>query len=403
MQASGGVYLLKWSAENVVAAVSRLRESHDTVTAEVSFKTTSSGHSPTHLHQARLNLLSTTTRKSFAAALTTRIKELDWDAAVEQLCMLVLDHYRQGEPVVTLGEIPAREGNAFRVFPLLLENQANLFYGNGGSGKTKFATFLATLITSPLQGPGLEVEPGNVLYLDWEASAEDLDESVKMIQAGLGIESASNIRYRYCFQPLADDIAHLRQLVLEHEIDMVVVDSIGAACGGEPESADVMLRYFLALRSLKVTTLSIHHINKEGKLYGNQYIFNYARNIWEMKKAQELGEDTLSIGLYHRKMNNGKLLKPLGFKMHFNESAVHITKTDVRDVPELASGLPIKDQIYDVLRRHSRITALDISQELGVPERQVIGVLRSAAGRFQRIGDLWQLKESYYSPGKDSP
>ena len=139
------------------------------------------------------------------------------------------------------------------------------------------------------------------------------------------VEHTPDIYYRFCSLPLADEIDEIQTIVAEHDIDVIVVDSMGAASGsGSEESAwhAVALRYFRALRSLRKTSLSIHHINKEGTLFGSVYNFNYARNLWEAKKAQAEGENTMAIGLFHRKANSSALMKPLGIAANFTRSMI---------------------------------------------------------------------------------
>jgi hypothetical protein len=56
LRAAGGHYRLSWSDERLLAEVGRIREdSHFNVTAEVCIRSMAPG-TPSHLHQARLNL-----------------------------------------------------------------------------------------------------------------------------------------------------------------------------------------------------------------------------------------------------------------------------------------------------------------------------------------------------------
>jgi hypothetical protein len=91
----------------------------------------------------------------------------------------------------------------------------------------------------------------------------------------------------------------------------------------ELERAETAIRFFNALRSLRVASLILAHVAKnseEKTIYGSVFFSNFARSAWEMKKAQEAGEHIIRVGLYHRKTNLGPLQQPLGFKLHFGEA-----------------------------------------------------------------------------------
>ena len=130
------------------------------------------------------------------------------------------------------------------------------------------------------------MEPARVLILDWETSHDEIGASVTMIRHGLGLEGASHILYRTMTQGLSSDIERIREICVEHSVDLVIIDSLGSACMGEPESAEVVLRVFGAIRSLGVSALAIDHSNKEGHLFGSVYKFNSARQVFEAKKSQ---------------------------------------------------------------------------------------------------------------------
>src|SRR3990172_4120084 len=102
-QALGGVYVLNWTNEQIRMRIDRLRDARDgDVTAEVTIIGTANGLSP-HLHQARLNITSTRSRSELSKVLGKR-HPLEWDALIEQACVMTLGAYREGEPVVDVGD-----------------------------------------------------------------------------------------------------------------------------------------------------------------------------------------------------------------------------------------------------------------------------------------------------------
>ena len=391
---SAGVHVLDWPEVHIRVRVDRLRNERENLTGEIAVKTTNPGIAP-HLHQARFNLTSTTARKTLAKALGERL-DLAWDDMIEQACVMVLAKHREGEPVIRVGKLPPREGLKYRVDPILLNNQPTIIYGPGGTGKSYFALYLAVLIGGSWTHNHLATEPGKVLYLDYETDQYEVDERIKAIVAGMGVESDPEIYYRFCAGSLPHEVEDIQAFITENQIDVVVVDPLGGAVGGEQNDSEPILDYFRALRTLRsingmsVTSLSIDHTNKEGKLFGSEYKTHRARSVFEAKKQQDTGADHLDLGLYHRKVNNGKLLPPRGYQLAFSEASVTFTEKDVRDVPELARVLPVKDQLHDLLK-HGKMSVQDLSETLSIREETIRVTLNRNTTLFTKVGSDWGL------------
>jgi hypothetical protein len=380
---NAGIHTLTWPDYQIGMRVDRIRESREHLTAEVFLKTTLPGVN-THLTQARHNLTSITARNSLARMLEERLPGLPWGEIIEQGFVSVIDQHREGAPLIRLGELPPQERVAYRVKPLLVERQANLLYGAGSTLKSYLAQYMSVLVESPLDHNGLEVEPGKIMYLDFETDEHEVAERIRMIQAGLGIAAPTDVLYRYGRVSLADDIENIQRLLMENDgITMLVIDSIGSACGGEPESADIVLRYFNALRSLNITTLSIDHANKENVLFGSVYKFNAARSVWETRKVQEPGDGFVTVGLYHRKMNSGQLIKPLAFQFSFDPDMVTVTTADPGAEPDLRKGLSGPQQVLAILRRGAKTTK-ELAEEMETSE----GAIRTFVTRLDQVGRL---------------
>ena len=362
-----GIYHLSWPQLNIEGRVDRIRESHDhEVRAEVllvSSRPTSSGH----LRQGRIILTSPTSRKTLAKSLAERDPEVDWDKVTEQLCIAVLQDFRMGSPVVQIdGQTDLTVQEKWLIEPLVQLRNPTLIYGPGSTGKSWFGQYLAVLADQGMSHGGLDVEPSSVLYLDWETDQIEIGSRVTMIRRGLGLEGQSHIWYKAMNQGLSNDIEAIRSVVVEKSIDLIIVDSIGSACMGEPESAEVVLRTFNSLRSLGVSSVCIDHTNKEGVLFGSVYKYNSARQVFECKKDQQPDEDKLVFGLFNRKANNSKLRKDIGFELGFGEGSVTITRRDVRDTA-LEVNLPVLDRITNALRRGA-LTVEQLLDELFDPE-----------------------------------
>jgi hypothetical protein len=384
MRVNAGIYDLIWPQEQVAIRIDRLRENgHSGLTGEVLVKTLLPGV-PSHLHQARLNLTSTQARRTLARHLEERVPELDWTAIIEQACVLVLRAYREGEPVVAVHDVAPRQGPRFRLDPVILEGHPNLIFGAGGVGKSLLALYFGVLVSSGHHHNGLSPMPGNVLYLDYETSPEELRERVLAIEAGLGEPGFSNILYRFSHQPLANDTEEVQRIVSEKQIEFAVIDSMGPAVGADPNSPEAVIAYFTALRSLRITTLTLDHVAKNAATptpFGSVYKTNLSRSVFELRKEQEPGDDTMQMGLFHRKANFGKLLPPMGLAATFTPTAIAFSMCSVRDVPALLEGSSHADRIEELLKSEGAMTAKEVAETLGIPQNAIRAVLSRHRGR----------------------
>ena len=147
LKASAGIYTLQWTDSHLVMRFDRLKEdSHYNVSAEVLVRTNLPGYNP-HLHHARLNLTSTQSKNSLAKHLKEEydIPDVRWPEAIEQACVMVLEKYREGEPVIRIADYQPPEQALYRIERLLFEKQPNLILGPGGSLKSFIAVYLAIL------------------------------------------------------------------------------------------------------------------------------------------------------------------------------------------------------------------------------------------------------------------
>lgn len=267
-----------------------------------------------------------------------------------------------------------------------------MIYAPGGVGKTTLAATCALLVHTGETRLSMQPIQGNVLWLDYETSPDEINSIVKRLKDGMGLEPDIEIAYRYCSQPVADDILAIQRMVLETQAQFVVIDSVGTACRGEPEAADVILKYFLALRSLRVTTLSIDHVAKENRgPFGSVYKWNACRNIWEAVKGTA-NDGQIALGLHHRKVNNGPLHNPLGVKFIFSPESIIPEKTDARSIPEVLAGMALADQIEAALLRQP-MTPADLAEELGKPTSTISPMLSRHKDKFVSLGGgKWGVK-----------
>ena len=389
-----GIHVLTWQEGGIQIRADRLSAHTERVTAELAISSTDAGP----IHWGRLNLLSTGAKKALVSQLTDRVSTVDWYATVEELCSRVIARVRAGAPAVKLGD-QAFDASmaAFRVIPILPEMQPTIIYSSGGSGKTLLAQYLAALVTLPISAAGLDVEPGGVLFLDYETSTEEAAANMRRIHRGLDIEAHSNVHYRRCSQPLTADIEAIQAIVSQKEIDLVIIDSFGfAAPSGEGgmEKGESAVEYFRALRSLECTTLTLDHVAKEGQNgsrsqgvagpYGSVYKYNAARKCWRLQKSGDSPEDCLDISLTCTKSNLGRLDQPIGLRFKFADDEIRASRLDIRNT-DLSEGLGLRQRVYDALLSGAR-SVDDLAEELESTPKAILPILwRSKNALNQRI------------------
>ena len=385
--ANAGYFYLSWPEERIQVVVSRLRvDSKYNVSGEIEVTSSRPGTS-IHLDQARCNLTSTASRRSFAKQLLERMADVDWHIVVEQVYVKVLAKYREGEPVIQLSNHSISERVRHRVQPVLEEKQHTVLFAPGDSGKSFLGLYWGMLVGSGRADTHFVAEPGNVLVLDFETDGDTAKERAQMIANGLGISLPENIYYRYCHQTIAADIEEIQRKVLELGIDFLLVDSATPAVGA-PEPAQATAEYFRAVRSLRVTPLTIAHVPKDGKgndPFGSVFWKNLPRANFKVNASHEPGASTLTIGLKHTKSNNGPRLKDIGLELAFDDDGVRFSKVDPRTIPDLAQHLPLKEQMKVILSQGKR-DAADLADETGSNEDVVRTTLYRNKQDFVRVG-----------------
>lgn len=385
----GTSLLIDYTDADLHVTLDRWRESRGDIWAEVILRTSRPGRLP-HLHQSRWNLSSMSHRQALVRTLRSRWEgpdAPDWSKIIEQTALLGLEHSRTGEPVVMVGRMDRSPSPRYLLRPLLPASELSMLYGDGGSGKTLLAVAIALSVQEGLPVLGLTPEGREkVLFLDWETSAETLDARVKMVASGTDCATIPELTYRRCSGPLADQVDDLQRVIGRTGARWIIVDSVGAACGGEPESAEVVLRMVNAIRALQATTLLIDHTPKGGdEPFGSVYKKNACRMVWHLRREQDVDETQMHLAAFNVKTNLSRKHRPLGWRVQFDEEAetVRFRAVDVGDVAAFRMGLSVREQIRLYLAGTGAGSVKDISEGTGLAKETVSRVLRRMAGDRQ--------------------
>lgn len=396
---SGMGYVGLWDRGAVEMTIDHLRRRAGELHGEMMVSSAVVARGRGHIHRASFNLSSTTARDRLAKMLADRSRpeDLPWADMLEEFCAGVLAAERSGEPVVRVGHLAPQPDESYLVSPILPAGKATIIFGAGGTGKSYLADLLSVAVAAGHDVLGWHVRRCPVLYLDWETDAYEIDERVKRVAAGLGI-AAPEIMYRACAAPLEDMAEDIAKRVADERVGLVVVDSVGMASGSAREGGDAnesALRLFSAFRYIGATILALDHITGEdvksdravAKPYGSIYKVNLARSVWELR-GNGGTEGDAHLGLFHRKVNRGRLCKEFGIRVRHLDYSVEFANESI----QVTEGLGQSARVRLVLLG-GPLSVKDAAAESGIDEDKVRVVLNRGRGTmFVKLDDArWGL------------
>lgn len=400
LTAIGDGYRFVWATEQIVIEFDRLGEERsDGLKGQITVKS-QRPPTPGLLHRATFNASSTQGRRSLSKFLEEREPLLDWAGMLEQVCFLSLERWREGEPLLDLRGVDAGQRPRWLLRPFIEYGGPTIIFADGGTGKSVFALALALSVASGM--PLVSDAPamvGPVMYLDWETDEYVHNERLRAIAAGKDVDLSESapIYYRRESASLRQSAPSLRRKVVDAGIQLVIVDSMGAARGDDPKDAGPTIATFNAARSLGVPVVFVDHVTKDreqkpDKPFGSVYSANLARLTWGMVKAQAEGDNRSSIVLSNHKSNNGRLWARRGYYLDFvNDDdgtllMMGFTACDPRDAPELIGTLTHREKIEAVLRaNHDLMTTEEIAEALEIENVVVsVSVVKATLYRYPR-------------------
>lgn len=401
-------YRFLWPEEGIDIVVDSPREERSDLHAEVSISITRPFAQL--LREGKFNLSSTRTRSEWIKALSDRQPEFDWYAAIEQICTLSRRRWREGSPFIDLAGVEVSDDDAYLLPPYVIDGPvASGIFADGGTGKSLLALTMALSVATGevlLNSQPSRCSP--VLFLDWEWDETAHAERLQALALGYGIDiPAEMIWYRHEIASILEGARAIRRFVAEHSIGLVFVDSLGFARGGEPESAELTIKSFSAMRSFGVPVVFVDHIAKHSldrtHSFGSVYTRNSARLMWRLDA--EVEENPKRLGLVNTKWNR-RYQRPRGLLL--------TTETDEGDrlisarfddcEPPLQSirTTGLKQAIIALLKQNGEgLTVRDMRGILEVEgmkvSENVLSVTLSRKGNrnlFQPQGGRWFLLET---------
>lgn len=356
-----GRYTVEWGdPERAILELDYLRSDHGDVTAEITATSTAPSIGGV-VHVARVNLLSTRSLSEFASHVTKRAPgpSTDWAQLLGIAAREVVLLHRRGEPAVLLRDVEPAEDDGYVLPPLAVARMPTILFGDGGAAKSMIALAVAASIQTG--GAYLGFEPStvaNVGYLDWEMDGHEHRGRLGRLAGTSDERRLPGIVYIPMGRPLADDVDRIRREIIRHDIGYLIVDSVGLACDGPPEAAEVAIRFFGALRELGLGSLLVAHVNRSGdteRPFGSAFWHNGGRRNWYCKLEADV-DGTTTIGLFCKKANTGPKPSPMGYRIDWRArweavgDRITITRTDVADIPDISKHVPLTYRITDLLK-----------------------------------------------------
>ncbi|MCL2140309.1 MAG: AAA family ATPase [Dehalococcoidia bacterium] len=377
-----------WDDVGVIVQVRRIDDDRHDIKAELTilYSSTPKDSKPVPIKQWQFNLLAAEKRASVVKDLEARYNanaSVNWYLVMEITCSLSLEIYRQGEEVIELDPfaLDVKEPE-YMLFPLVVKGQTNIIYAKPNSGKSIVglgicATCMLPWVNNSMGWDVRGSESRPVLYLDWESDKDDMAWNLKRLING-GVPPVAPL-YRRCSATLPKSIESVLKLVDEKKPSLVVIDSLGMAAGGDLNATEPAFRFLHSVRKLETTVLLIAHPakNDDGKtsVFGSQFYTAEARNIWEIVKTQDVGDESIELGFYHKKAPTfSKIQEPIGLRITFDKlpiPKIMFHRCNPIDNPELLKKAGTQTRILEYLKDNGKTGTDIISQELDIPRDNV--------------------------------
>lgn len=345
----------------------------------------------------QFNFSADRTRSGLVKNLAEKYKDIDWATVIDQLSHHVQELAKAGEPVEELWTSNEYIKPEYMLHPILFKKLPTVIFGEKGVRKSGLTIILAACLLLPWHDNpfGFTVPEKSVrtLILDWETEKEIALYEAQRIKRGMDLPDFP-ILYRRCHLPLADDLEQIQKHIEQQKAEVVIIDSLGAAAGGELNRPEIALNFFAALRKLKTTPLIIAQTSKsdEGKksIFGSTYFTYYARSIFELCRGEEAG-DEMHVALFHKWCNLDKTQPPIGLCFHFNDKGLSVVSEPV-SYSQFKDKLNRYSQVKDYLMDGVKSTA-EIMEALEITRGNADMIMKrmKEKGMVVKVDNKWGL------------
>lgn len=370
-------YVFDFGSIGYSVKVSSIRDNGDTF--KVDLEIYKLGNPTEHVHQemgTNLGAGRTVAGVVKELAILTPIEEETWRWNFRLIVKMAVQLYRTGKEIQLADTMHPNDDIQYLVKPLLTENDLTIIASPGGVGKSWLAQWLAIAFATGEHLPlGLTpLHAGPVLYLNYEAAEGEWKRRDLWLRNGLGADIIPGFYHRWCERPLDVDIDYVRENIMRLNIQLVILDSITMATGGDIKDNEDATRILRALNTLPCTKLALGHVTKaehtsdqgQSLVLGAIQFTNQARNNFFLR-ASRINLAESHIAVYGGKTNYIELDKPLVLHRTIdNASKIAGFKAAVlSDAPILRRFIPLTDQLREILLKTPNMTPSELAVVTG--------------------------------------
>lgn len=317
--------------------------------------------------QGKYNLYSERTTSELVKKCEEAMPEKDfginWKSVIQYWKKRIYTLLREGEAVEDIDISTIEETTySYLIEPFIIQDTINLIFAEGGTGKSSIALCFAMLGYSPELQSSMKLKAKQIktLYLDYENNKIVVQSFLKMLHKSYNINTS--IKYRACHMPLQAEFESIANIIAEHDIDLVIIDSLAPACGNVLEVASIV-NFYQCLQKLRKTILLIGHTPKNSEnetVFGSVFFHNLARNVWQLKK-KIISLDSFQLLFIHKKCNVSTLyIKPFAYELSYINGGLQIKHATLEQQDDSMSNTQL---VIATLKKHGALTIKELEEK----------------------------------------
>jgi hypothetical protein len=344
----------------------------------------------------RLNLLSVSARDScrreIEHVLGNPVKG-QWTALISRSVTKAQDAYLNVDRSVRTSDIEPPDALEFVIPDICVADGFTILFGAGSGGKTWLLMTMALAVSRGEPFLGRATDQRNVLYIDCETGKKTYGYRMRRICEGLGLtlEDANNVHFWPLEGvPLEDQWEAIKRCCDEKEIGFICLDHIAAACSGDANEQAVATRFARAHGRIGRPMMALAHITGNDmknpdaveKPFGSIFWHNLSRRTLFVLRQQEDESSLADLGLYPKKVNDGRWPTPFGAKISFEDPSgpVKVTPEGLRGKGVLSAVRGLQHVIWDMLAAPMPID--EIAEATGKSERYCTDTMKAHPRMF---------------------
>lgn len=273
----------------------------------------------------------------------------------------------------------------FVLAPFLLEGGGTIVFAHPGRGKSYLTGLMAVSIDAGTEVPARnrlwQVRQQRVLFINLERGRLSVRNRLGNINAALGLpRTRPLLTMNQRGRSLQEIIGAARRAVQEHNVGLVLLDSISRAGMGDLTENNAVNRIIDGLNGLSETWLGIAHAPRgsDEHVFGGIHFDAGADVIVRLLSQQEEG-GPLGVGLQIVKENDvGKQPQQI-LALEFTPLGLAgVRKARPGEFPDVESNrkMSLRDEVRDYLLGAGKASASELAEDLGRPRSNISTLLK---------------------------